>query len=535
MTTISPEQITSHLQKVLASAGFASSRRLRQFLRYVVEETLNGHADQIKQYTVGVEAMGFGEAFDPQSNPTVRIHANKLRRELDRYCHAEGHADPIHIEIPKGGYVPVFKEYPVASSAAETNQCTPTDPANAPLDASKPAIAIMMIDCLNGKDKLGHFASGLTEEILVALTKFSELLVVGPLSKEICHRKGLDNRGIGREYGTRFILNGTLGVKGDFLRLTVRLTDASIESQLWGNTLEWRIKNGALPLYYDDIASQVAAIIADNHGIIPRTMTKEVGAQHTGSSDAYEAILYYYHYFVALSQESFVNAMTALENTVQRYPDHPLAAAALSDLLVAAYLFGYDEDKSKIARAEALARKAMALDPRCQTARFTMALVHFLKFQRELFLAEADQAINLNPNHASYMAAIAMHMWMVGKWKNAIELVNRAKILNLHYPGWYHIVTFMDAYRQGEYRSALVEARRFNSPSLFWDPLIRAAVLGQLGGSMEAKTAVNELLALIPDFKNRGPSLIRRLAYTDEHVEMLLDGLRKAGMKSLDI
>jgi adenylate cyclase len=88
-------------------------------------------------------------------------------------------------------------------------------------------------------------------------------------------------------------------------------------------------------------------------------------------------------------------------------------------------------------------------------------------------------------------------------------------------------------YRQGEYGLALIEDRLFNTPGLFWDPLIRAAALGQLDRRAEAEKAVDELLALMPDFKHHGPSLIRRLAYLDEHVDMLLEGLRKAGLEQV--
>jgi len=98
----------AQLERILASPGFLSSERLSQFLRYVVTQTLSGQSTRIKQYTVGVEAMGFGTTFDPQSNPTVRIHARKLRRELDRYYYNHGSEDPIRIDIPKGSYVPVF-------------------------------------------------------------------------------------------------------------------------------------------------------------------------------------------------------------------------------------------------------------------------------------------------------------------------------------------------------------------------------------------------------------------------------------------
>ena len=54
--------------------------------------------------------------------------------------------------------------------------------------------------------------------------------------------------------------------------------------------------------------------------------------------------------------------------------------------------------------------------------------------------------------------------------------------------------------------------------------------MGQLGRQIEAGKAVDELLALVPDFKSRGRSLIQRMVYLDEHVEMLVRGLRKAGM-----
>jgi len=166
-------------------------------------------------------------------------------------------------------------------------------------------------------------------------------------------------------------------------------------------------------------------------------------------------------------------------------------------------------------------------------ARFTMAFIHFLKFQRSLFLDEAEQCLQLNPNNAHFIAVVSLHVAMVGEWDRAMKLMGQAMRLNPHHPGWYHIVAFMNYYRQGEYDLALIEARRFNTPDFFWDPLIRAAVLGQLDRRAEAEKAVDELLALMPDFNLRGQTLIRRLAYLDEHVEILWDGLCKAGMGEL--
>ena len=77
---------------------------------------------------------------------------------------------------------------------------------------------------------------------------------------------------------------------------------------------------------------------------------------------------------------------------------------------------------------------------------------------------------------------------------------------------------------------ALAYANGFNTPEYFWDPLIQASVLGQLGNYEEAGNAVDELLALVPDFETRGRSLIHRMVYLEGNTKMLIEGLAKAGL-----
>jgi tetratricopeptide (TPR) repeat protein len=208
-----------------------------------------------------------------------------------------------------------------------------------------------------------------------------------------------------------------------------------------------------------------------------------------------------------------------------------MAAGMLGDLYASIYQYGYEDSESLLDQAEELGRKAVALDPNCQPARFTMALVHFLRGQRSQFLSEAEKTLKLNPNHALNCAALALHRYMAGEQEPGLNLMHKAMRLNPHHPGWYHLVPFMNYYRQGEYDLALIEARLLNIPVFHFDPLIRAAVLGQLGRQTEAKKAVDELLALVPDFQTRGRVLIQRFAYLDEHVDMLVEGLRKAGLE----
>jgi len=100
--------IQDQIQKILACPEFTATEQQRNFLTYVVNETLVGRADSIKGYTVATQVFGRAENFDASLDPIVSIQANKLRRALERYYLLDGKFDPIVIDIPKGTYVPTF-------------------------------------------------------------------------------------------------------------------------------------------------------------------------------------------------------------------------------------------------------------------------------------------------------------------------------------------------------------------------------------------------------------------------------------------
>src|ERR1044072_2492571 len=102
-------EVLRALDGVLASEMFRGSAKLGAFLRYVVEATLRGEQDRIKGYTIGVEALGREEDFDPQIDPIVRVEATRLRRTLDRYYAGPGANDRIVFELSRGSYVPAIR------------------------------------------------------------------------------------------------------------------------------------------------------------------------------------------------------------------------------------------------------------------------------------------------------------------------------------------------------------------------------------------------------------------------------------------
>ena len=107
---IAPEAIEAELHKILASTEFAHSERHRRFLRFTVERALQGHADQLKEYVLGVEVFDRGTAFDPRTDSIVRTEATRLRSKLNEYYQTQGRNDRVIIEFRKGSYRPIFLE-----------------------------------------------------------------------------------------------------------------------------------------------------------------------------------------------------------------------------------------------------------------------------------------------------------------------------------------------------------------------------------------------------------------------------------------
>ena len=107
-----PQEIAvrAHLTELLRSQAFASSPRLRQFLTFIVERTLEGDEDGLKEYVIATTVYGRDVTYDPQIDSTVRVEASRLRKRLQEFYENEGRNSTLEIQLPKGRYVPVFAE-----------------------------------------------------------------------------------------------------------------------------------------------------------------------------------------------------------------------------------------------------------------------------------------------------------------------------------------------------------------------------------------------------------------------------------------
>jgi hypothetical protein len=124
------ESVRQELNRILASHEFHSSKRSQDFIRYVVEHTLAGRTEMLKERTIGIDVFGRSTSYEPSDDATVRVKAGEVRRRLGLYYAGQGASDPVRIDLPAGTYIPEFRSVELAAPVVE--------PEVRPLEAGAP-------------------------------------------------------------------------------------------------------------------------------------------------------------------------------------------------------------------------------------------------------------------------------------------------------------------------------------------------------------------------------------------------------------
>jgi hypothetical protein len=118
----SAEQCQQQVHRIIHSTTFRNALTLQQLFQFVADKAIAGTTEGLKEYTIGVEAFGRKQDFDPKTDTIVRVQIHRLRLKLKEYYDAEGSHDPILIEIPKGHYLPSFES--ATTPVADLNHST---------------------------------------------------------------------------------------------------------------------------------------------------------------------------------------------------------------------------------------------------------------------------------------------------------------------------------------------------------------------------------------------------------------------------
>jgi hypothetical protein len=125
--------------RIASSGSLGRSQLLSDFLLYIVDRSIRGRTDLITEQQIGVIVFGRTEDYDSSDDNIVRSYARKLRKRIDEYFATEGQNESLRIEIPRGGYAPIFSEYTTAQLQAEIPAITTNEVLSQDLGNTQPA------------------------------------------------------------------------------------------------------------------------------------------------------------------------------------------------------------------------------------------------------------------------------------------------------------------------------------------------------------------------------------------------------------
>jgi TolB-like protein len=394
-------------------------------------------------------------------------------------------------------------------------------------------VAVLPFRYAGASVELKALADGLSEEIVTGLSRFSYLRVIARGSTLKYSSESSDVRAIGKEVGARYVMEASLRQAGTKLRLAVQLVDAVSGAHLWAENYERTYTPEDIFALQDDLVPRIVSTVADQYGVLPRSMGEALRGKSENQLTPHEAVLRCFGYFERISPEEHACVKRILERAVKNAPDQADCWAMLSMIYRGEYAQGFNPEPDPLGRAIAAAQRAVDLAPTNALGYFALAASHFFRKDKIDFRVAAEKAIALNRMDGSTVAFLGLLMAASGDWDHGCELVESTMQLNPRHPGWLHTAIFANAYRKRKYAEALQAALRANMPGYFHSPAARAAALGQLGQHDAAQKAVQDLLALRPDFAEAARREYEKW-YDEEMVEHLLDGLRKAGLEVAD-
>ncbi len=402
--------ICAELARVLASPGFAHNDRLSRFLRFVVERHLEGKEHEIKESVIGVEVFNRRSDFDPRQDSVVRTEAARLRSRLSEYYAGPGRSSTLRIEVPKGGYTPVFSlvesaDEPPRSPIRRRWAATGLAAALALLATgawilrARPepySIAVLPLDNLNQAPDTDYLADGLTDEIIHNLSIIEGLAVRSRTSSFALKGRARNARDTGRVLGVDYLVEGSVLRIGSRLRVDAQLIRVRDDVPLWSQQFD----RDAADLFavQDEISTRVANSL--------RLQLGQGRRRYETSAGPYDMYLRARQlsnqirlYDGPRDGSLFRQAINLYQKVVaQDSAFAPAYAALASDYALRSVIVALDHPADELANVRMMAEKAIQLDPLLAEAHAALGSMH----ARNGEWADAEQsfrrAMQIDPN-----------------------------------------------------------------------------------------------------------------------------------------
>ena len=480
----SENEILTQLSKILRSQVIRDSAMLRNFLSFIVKETLKPQGIHLKQYSIAVHAFNRSPDFDPTSDPIVRIQASRLRRILEQYYKEEGLADPVIIDLPKGSYVPIFKY----SDKKDQMRSLESDKS----DDLSYSIAVRSLKNLSPGEKMELISEGFSEEIMMELSRYSHIQVIR-LADEESQASG--------SAMARFYLEGSVQSVEKMIKISIYVTDSFNHQLIYSFQDKINIEKDNLFRIQEEVAAALARQISGIYGIISRKLHQESNCDNITSTKAYVTFIHYYRYDKNPTEKDAIDLTQKLTVLLQKEPFFAPGYAILANLYADSFALGLDRKNLEIAISHA--EKAVELQPNnqiCQSYHgYTLMLADRIKEAMVYF----DKAISINPNGHYYLGTIGWCYCMMGQLERGYEMISKSIGFDFQYPKWLHMGTFLYYLDRRQYDKMYHEAIRMDQLSFHWSPLLKLVAYHHISLKKEANKQFDLLCNINPDFVNR--------------------------------
>jgi TolB-like protein/Flp pilus assembly protein TadD len=454
------DSVREHLERILISPAFQQCDRLKRFLKFIVLEAVAGRRHELKEYVIGVHVFGKEDTFDPRTDPIVRVQARRLRAKLVRYYREGGRADETVIELPKGGYAPVFKQRdaPVLVKRSVSAALV-----------SRNTVAVLPFADHSVAHDLEFFCRGVREEVVHHLARFSSLRILA----------SDDARATGDKTDAAMIISGSVRRSGDRLRTTAQLIDGATGCYIWSESVDSSVTDvfAAQERIAEAIAARIEPELGDHRpGSASRRPNENLAAHNLYLQGRY--------YLNQRTEEGLRKALDFFERALIEDAEYAAAHAGLSDAygLLAHYgVFGPAEAWTKAAASAASAvvldansaeahtslahvkstqdwdwagaerefQRAISLDPRCATSHHWYAMSCLSPLGRlDEALDEMIVAQALDPVSSIVARDLAVIHFYRRDFETALEQCDHAVELNPHFAPAYWILGVIQEQRK---------------------------------------------------------------------------------------
>jgi adenylate cyclase len=402
-------------------------------------------------------------------------------------------------------------------------------PAPAPEKSVQPRLSIAVLPFANmsGDPEQEYFADGISEDIITALSKLSQLFVIARNSSFTLKGKNVHVGEVGRRLGVRYVLEGSVRKSGGRVRVTAQLVDATIGGHLWAEQFDRELTD--IFAVQDDLTVKIVSALSIN--LSPRDLQR-IASARTESLEAYEYYMRGRELWRRGAKEPNARGRELAERAVQLDPKFAPAYALLANIHTFDYINAWNASPERSLNcAHEAAVRAVALDDANPSAHSAMAAVYLWERRHDDALAEIERAIVLNPNYAGGYQLLGIIHHYAGRPEEALACLDRAMALSPNHSDLYLLPHAQALFQMGRYAEAAVMSRRRikRNPDTDASRALLAACYSQMGRIDEARQAWSEALHVNPAFSLE--HLRKVLPYKNpEDFENVIDGLRKAGL-----